>query len=39
VAALSLPVQWQDTIVFSCLIGFVIWRPSGLLERTSDRGR
>ena len=32
--ALSLPVQWQDTIVFSCLIIFVVWRPNGIFGRS-----
>ena len=37
VAALSLPVQWQDTIVFSCLILFVVTRPYGVLGRREDK--
>jgi branched-chain amino acid transport system permease protein len=34
-AALEFPVQWQDTLVFTCLIVFVIWRPNGIMQRRS----
>lgn len=37
--ALSLPVQWQDTVVFTCLIVFVLWRPYGIFGHASEKVR
>jgi branched-chain amino acid transport system permease protein len=33
----KLPTQWQDTIIFGCLIFFLLVRPEGLIAKTVRR--